>query len=348
MDHQVEAHATRSKTKAKILDHWKQAFDTSQDFISILDLEHRIIALNPALAKALNCTPEEAEGKRCCQVVHGTQHPPSGCPHNFMLEDGQSHQAEIYDEKMNVWLMVNVTPLHDEQGHLIGSIHLARDITRLKQIEQALRESQDRYHQLSEATMEGVLLSQESTILVTNQVFADMVGDTTQNLEGSDLLDFVAHHDQSRLVEFMNTNQSEPQEFTFVRKDGTQFPIEAHTRMVTDQGKLICQTAIRDLTLFKRTQQERADYDRLQGVLEMAGTVCHELNQPLTAIYGYLGLLKRQLPSDDKLNTKMDHILKQMQRIDNITKKLMRITQYKTKRYAGGENIIDLDEASSE
>jgi signal transduction histidine kinase len=44
---------------------------------------------------------------------------------------------------------------------------------------------------------------------------------------------------------------------------------------------------------------KRPQRERLQGVFEMAGAVCHELNQPLMAISGYTDLLAMKVPKND-------------------------------------------------
>jgi PAS domain S-box-containing protein len=340
--------ATQNRSKTSAQDRWQQAFDASPDSISILDKEHRIITINATMAKAIGCRPEQAVGQRCCQLVHKTDSPPLGCPHRGLIEDGKPHQNEIYDEGLNQWMMIRVTPLYDETGALMGSIHIAQDITPIKQAEHALRESQERYRHLSEATMEGVLLSQEGTILTANQVMADMVGYSIEELKGQQLSAFVAPQERHHLIDDLQSDQGGHHEFTCLKKNGAQFPIEAHTRVVPFQGKMIYQTAIRDLTDQKRVQKERADNERMQGVLETAGAICHEMNQPLTAIYGYLDLLAMQLPANGPLSSKIQQIMTQFKRIQSITHKLKHITQYKTKAYARGEKIIDLDQSSSD
>lgn len=352
---QFEALVAKNLSKNTALDRWQQAFDASPDLISILDKNHRIITINDAMAKTLKCRPQEAEGQRCCKLVHNSDHPPPGCPHNGLLEDGKSHQAEMYDEALNLWMSVNVTPLHDNKGELMGSIHIARDITLRKQTEQALRESQEQYRRLSEAAMEGILLTLQGTILLTNQALADMLGHSVDELKGQSILKYIAPHEHERMQDYLRDSQGEhddtacvSHEFTCVKKDGSLFPIEACTRRVTYGGQVTNQTTIRDLTHQKQVEHERAHRERLQGVLEMAGTVCHELNQPLTSIYGYLDLLAMQLPDDENYSAKFDNINKQLKRIQAITRKLAHVTQYKTKTYAGGENIIDLDEAASQ
>ena len=115
---------------------------------------------------------------------------------------------------------------------------------------------------------------------------------------------------------------------------------------MTYQNRLVYQTAIRDLRKQKKMEQERATRERLQGVLQMAGAVCHEINQPLTAMYGYLDMLEHHLSSDDTSLLKINKIEHQLKRIEKITRQLMHITHYKTKDYAGGETIIDIDQST--
>jgi len=89
-----------------------------------------------------------------------------------------------------------------------------------------------------------------------------------------------------------------------------------------------------------------AEKEKMQGVLEMAGAICHELNQPLMAISGYSELLLMDLPEDKFQHKSIKKIKEQVDRVGNITKKLMCITRYKTKNYLN-KNIIDINAAIS-
>jgi PAS domain S-box-containing protein len=340
-----------SRRKASGLDSanlWQQAYDASPDLISILDTGHRIISVNKAMARAMRCSPQEAQGRHCCQLIHGMDHPPVSCPHRALLEDGREHQSEIYEERLDLWLLVSVTPLYNEKNELIGSIHIARDITRLKQTEQALRESEERFRHLSEATMEGVLLSEESRIIAANQVLLDMLGYSMKELIGMNLLKLITPHDRNRLVSCLRERRTGIHEFQCVRKDGTIFPIEAHTRAVTYKNGMVFQTAIRDLTGQKRIEHERAAHERMQGVLEMAGAVCHEFNQPLMALQGFMEIADAKAGTIAAMATHLTRMRNQIERLNRLTRKLMHITRYETKAYAGGEKIIDIDQAASD
>lgn len=86
--------------------------------------------------------------------------------------------------------------------------------------------------------------------------------------------------------------------------------------------------------------------ERLQGVLETAGAVCHEINQPLQAVSGISELLLLDLADSDPVFKKITDIKEQTDRMGVITRKLMRITKYETKTFLRSK-IIDIDKATA-
>jgi PAS domain S-box-containing protein len=327
---------------------WQMAFDATDDMISVLDLRHRIIAVNKAMAQALGCAPEQAVGRHCFDLLHKDDKPPMACPHTALLEDGRAHRSEIYDAKLDVWLQVDVTPLYDSNQELAGSIHIARDITQQKRSEQAYRESEERYRHLSEATMEGVLLSQESTIIAANQVLADMMGYAVKEMIGMNMFKFVAPGHRHRLVQMLRQRRAEAHAFDCIRKDGTLFSIEARSRVISYKGGMVYQTAIRDLTDQIRIERQRSQHERMRGVLEMAGAICHEINQPLMALQGFMTIMSGSLQLQEDAEMHLRRMAEQVGRLKTLTRKIMRITKYATKEYPGGEKIIDIDQSSPE
>ncbi len=326
---------------------WQQAYDASPDMISILDIRHRIISVNKAMAKVMKCSPSEAVGRPCFDLLHDTDQPPLACPHRNLLADGREHHSEIYEERLNMWMLISVTPLFSDTHELIGSIHIARDITRQKQTEQALRESEERFRHLSEATMEGVLLSEDSSIIAANKVLTEMLGYSMEELRGMDLLELIAPQDRDRLIHYVRNGRSGVYDFQCIRKDGTAFPIEAHIRAITYKGGMVYQTAIRDLTEQKRIEHQRLAHEKMQGVLEMAGAVCHEINQPLMALHGLIDIVQAKRASSEDTSIHLDRMREQIDRLAALTRKLMNITKYETKAYARGEKIIDIDQSAS-
>jgi C4-dicarboxylate-specific signal transduction histidine kinase len=101
-----------------------------------------------------------------------------------------------------------------------------------------------------------------------------------------------------------------------------------------------------DVTDRRRAELEQARRERLEGVLEMAGAVCHELNQPLTALSLYCDQLLATQSEEKHLNNHIQYVLDKVSRIGAITKKLQSITKYETKEYVRGRKIVDIDKAS--
>ncbi len=87
--------------------------------------------------------------------------------------------------------------------------------------------------------------------------------------------------------------------------------------------------------------------ERLQGALEMAGGICHELNQPLQVASGSSELLLMNLSRSNPLYETISKIKEQIDRMGDITRKLAGITTYHTKDYIQGTTIFDIDKAST-
>lgn len=115
---------------------WERTFDAITDPVMILDTQYHIIKANKAMADILVVTPAGAIGMACCESVHGTMKPPDFCPHALLLKDGQAHSREIHEPRFGGHYLITVCPLHAPDGTLIGSIHMARDISVLKKTEE--------------------------------------------------------------------------------------------------------------------------------------------------------------------------------------------------------------------
>lgn len=93
-------------------------------------------------------------------------------------------------------------------------------------------------------------------------------------------------------------------------------------------------------------QHELLEREKLQGVLEMAGAVCHELNQPLQSVSGYCELLLMDLSEEDPNYHNIVRIGTGVARIGELTRKIMKISRYQSKPYLSWGKIVDIDGAA--
>ena len=98
--------------------------------------------------------------------------------------------------------------------------------------------------------------------------------------------------------------------------------------------------SVTDLTVIKPAQEEKIKVEKLQSIIDVAATICHELNQPLHAILGYCELLMSGDESDfNEIKQILSTITQQIDRIKKITKKLTGITEYKQLKYSGDNKL---------
>jgi PleD family two-component response regulator len=97
----------------------------------------------------------------------------------------------------------------------------------------------------------------------------------------------------------------------------------------------------------RKAEQDRIQKEKLEAVIEIAGAVCHELNQPMQALTTYAELLLTENQDGDSRNRALEKIRDQVFRMRDITRKLNSITRYETMDYVfEGKKIIDIDRAS--
>ena len=141
---------------------WERTFDSMPDLVTILDVNHRIVRVNRAMAERLGVTPEQCAGRSCFESVHGLDRPPEFCPHTLSVADGREHSAEIHEELLGGDFLVTTTPLLDEQGNVFGSVHVAHDITERKKAREALeKEHRSLKHLLQSSDHERQMIAYE-------------------------------------------------------------------------------------------------------------------------------------------------------------------------------------------
>lgn len=134
----------------------------------------------------------------------------------------------------------------------------------------------------------------------------------------------------------------------FKRKDGTTFAghLKVNTLYPPDPMQRAAFT-ISDISWRKQAERELLQKEKLHAVVEMAGAVCHEMNQPMQVA---LVLLAECLVMDEfeteQVKQKAENIRRQLNALREMSRKLMHITRYETRDYVEGEKIIDIDKSS--
>jgi len=103
---------------------------------------------------------------------------------------------------------------------------------------------------------------------------------------------------------------------------------------------------IKSVLTQQKLKSELIKKEKLEGVLEMAGAICHEVRQPLQILYAYIEIIKDAAAENKLSNDDIEKIKDQLQRLNEITIKISRIRKYESFDYIEGIKIIDIDKAS--
>jgi PAS domain S-box-containing protein len=181
------------------------------------------------------------------------------------------------------WSTHEIATLLEVADALLGALHQASALEARRRAEEAARESEGRFRRLTDASHDGILISERGVIVEANDRAAEMFGYGAQDLVGTATAQLAAP-EMREMVARMN---QEGMEGTFaavgLRRDGSRFDLEVTGKTITLHGRTARVTILRDVT-------ERKAVDRLKN--EFVSTVSHELRTPLTSIRGSLGLLE--------------------------------------------------------
>ncbi len=124
-------------------------------------------------------------------------------------------------------------------------------------------------------------------------------------------------------------------------KDGIHWFERTASPMFGDDGQVeFVIEIIRDITFKRKLEEEQMERVKLQGVVDLAGTVAHEINTPLFAALGTAQLLEDDI-EDKELLTDVQTIIRNLNSMGELTRKMTTMTGYESKDYVGDVNIVE-------
>ncbi len=108
---------------------WHQTFDSISDFVSVRDLDYRLLRVNRSLAEFVGVEPGKLLGYPCHQVIHGSNEPPATCPLADAVATGETRAGIVDDRRSGRIFEVTISPIMGADGSLDSVVEVARDIT---------------------------------------------------------------------------------------------------------------------------------------------------------------------------------------------------------------------------
>jgi PAS domain S-box-containing protein len=215
-------------------------------------------------------------------------------------------ERQVGPDGTEIWASVTKVPIYSQSGTVTGLVGLSRDITQLKQTEQALRQAEEKYRAIYENSVEGIFqTTRDGHFLSANPALARMYGfDSPQDLVGA--LTDIAHQlyvDPERREEFRKHIRLRGSvtgfESQIYQRDGSRIWISESARPVTDpQGNfLYYEGTVEDITARKTADLERerareAALETARTKAQFLANMSHEIRTPMNAIIGMTDMLR--------------------------------------------------------
>jgi PAS domain S-box-containing protein len=205
----------------------------------------------------------------------------------------------------------------------------SRSVRRQRQAEQALRESEHRYHALFESNPFPMFVHDPETlgILGANGAAVERYGYTRQEFLGLSLRDLRAPEHvkalQERAERLGSSPGSERQASRHRTRDGSILEVEVTSRAVELAGRRVRLMSIHDVTERKALEARIRHAQKMDAIGRLAGGVAHDFNNILNVVLGYAELTMRTMDESDRRRRHLAEILRAGEQAASLTRQLL-------------------------
>ena len=252
-------------------------YDNAPDMFVFVDAKTaNIIRCNQTVVQTLGYTREEIIGHSIFERYHPDCIEDAHKVFQSFVETGEVNDAELVLKRKDgskIDVSLNASSVRDDEGNVLYSRSVWRNITRHKRAEKALRRSETRYRTLFGESRDAVYMNtREGKILDINQAGVDLLGYPHEELIGMNVRQLYVHPEERSVFQREIERKGSVRDYglKFRRKDGTLIDclVTSTVRRAADGTVLGYQGIIRDIT--EQMKAEKALHESEQRFRQLA------------------------------------------------------------------------------
>ncbi len=238
---------------------------------------------------------------------------------NKMVQNMESAYSELENINQNL-----------EQRVVERTKELQQEINERIRIEEEIRHSEERFRILVENSNDALYVVQNHQFVFINFKFQQLLGYSLAEISSEDfiLTDLIAEKSFTDGQDKENffageTNQAASFNFTGCAKNKSEIDFEVRVTPIMWEEKAAVLGSMRDVTERNRLHGQLQQAAKMEAVGRLAGGIAHDFNNFLTAINGYVELLKEELTPDSSIYSDIEEIGKASNHAASLTRQLL-------------------------
>jgi PAS domain S-box-containing protein len=262
------------------------------------------------------------------------------------------YQTELIDNQQNL--------MESENKYRIAYEQLNREMKERQRAQDALRESEERFREMAEMMPQAVFETDiTGKLTFANRKAFDNFGYSQQDFDrGVNSLDMLVPEDHQQagenITKIMGGEEIGLNEYTALRKDGSNFPAMVHSATIVREGKTLgIRGFIIDITDRKKAEEERRRLEtqfhqaqKLETIGTLAGGIAHDFNNLMTTILGNTSLILYDIDDTHPHYEPLNNIERQIKRGAELTTQLLGYAR-KGKYYVKPVNLNQIVEENA-